>query len=69
MATRMNLSIPQEDEPLMRAFTAQCKYDGMHRSAVIIELIKTHGNCGSMTMWQEAVADAAKDEPLPEFLR
>jgi len=68
VATRINISVPQDDVAIIDAFTARCKHEGRSRSEAIIELIKTHANIGSMTKWQEAVAEAAKDEPLPDFL-
>ena len=65
---QINLSIPLIDEALINAFTAKCKHDGVSRSEAIIRLIREHGHCGSTQRWQDAVAEAAKDEPLPEFL-
>ena len=69
MTKRVNLSIPLNKEALINAFTAQCKYNNQSRSEVIIQLIRDHAGVGSMQKWQEQVAEAAKDEPLPEFLR
>ena len=69
MAKRVNLSIPLNDEALFNAFTSKCKHNGYSRSEVIIQLIRDHADVGSMQKWQEHLAEAAKDEPLPEFLR
>ena len=66
---QINLSIPLNDEALINAFTSKCKHNGYSRSEVIIQLIRDHADVGSMQRWQEHLAEAAKDEPLPDFLQ
>jgi len=65
---QINLSVPIGDVAIIEAFTAQCKHDRKSRSEVIIGLIRDHGKCGSVMKWQDAVAEAAYGDPLPDFL-